>query len=68
LPESGAAWIETLEETRRVEDKLNTVVVEALTDAGIEMPYPQVDVNLKGGPLHAGDSEVIWPVSTEERR
>jgi small-conductance mechanosensitive channel len=68
LPESGAVWIETLEETRRVEDKLNTVVVEALTDAGIEMPYPQVYVNLKGGPLHAGDSEVIWPVSTEERR
>lgn len=52
-------WIETFEETRRVEDKLNTVVVEALTEAGIEMPYPTYDVNLKGGLLHVGDREVV---------
>lgn len=48
-----------MEEAHRVEDKLNTAVVEALTQAGIEMPYPRYDVDLKGGLLHVGDREVV---------
>ena len=51
-------WIETYEETRRIIDKLNTVIVEALTEANVEMPYPQLDVHLHQQP-NPMDSENI---------
>ena len=34
-------WIEHYVETRRVIDKLNTVVYQALNEAGIGIPFPQ---------------------------
>lgn len=52
-------WIETYEETRRIIDKLNTVVVQALTEANIEMPYPQLDVHLIHQQPNPIDSEHI---------
>jgi small-conductance mechanosensitive channel len=33
-------WIEHYVETRRIMDKLNTCLLEALTEAGIDMPFP----------------------------
>ena len=33
-------WIESYEDTRRVIDRVNTALQEALDAAGIEMPYP----------------------------
>ncbi len=39
-------WIETYEETRRTIDKLNTVIYKALSEAGMEIPFPQRVVHL----------------------
>lgn len=39
-------WIEHYVETRRIIDKMNTVLYQALNEAGIVMPMPQRDVRL----------------------
>ena len=39
-------WIEHYVETRRIIDKMNTVLYRALNEAGIEIPFPQRDVRL----------------------
>jgi small-conductance mechanosensitive channel len=38
-------WIETYVDTRRMFDKVNTAVYHALSEAGIEIPFPQVDIH-----------------------
>ena len=40
-------WIESYEDTRRVIDRVNTALQEALDAAGIEMPYPTHVSNLQ---------------------
>jgi small-conductance mechanosensitive channel len=42
-------WIESYEDTRRVYDKVNTALQQALDEAGIESPYQTFDINLKLG-------------------
>jgi small-conductance mechanosensitive channel len=42
-------WIESYEDTRRVYDKVNTALQQALDEAGIESPYHTFDINLKLG-------------------
>ncbi len=42
-------WIEHYVETRRVIDKLNTAIYKALTEAGIEIPFPQRVVRVHNG-------------------
>ncbi|MEN8241527.1 MAG: mechanosensitive ion channel domain-containing protein, partial [Chloroflexota bacterium] len=37
-------WIETYVDTRRMFDKVNTAVYHALTQAEIEVPFPQIDI------------------------
>ncbi|MBS3752232.1 MAG: mechanosensitive ion channel family protein [Anaerolineales bacterium] len=37
-------WIENYVETRRILDKLNSCLYDALTDAGIDLPYPTYTV------------------------
>ncbi len=39
-------WIEHYVETRRIMDKLNTALYQALNEADIEIPFPQRDVRL----------------------
>jgi MscS family membrane protein len=39
-------WIESYAETRRMYDKVNTAVYNALNAANIEIPFPQADMNL----------------------
>ncbi len=39
-------WIEHYVETRRIIDKMNTVLYQALNEASIEIPFPQRDVHL----------------------
>lgn len=39
-------WIEHYVETRRIIDKMNTVLYHALNEAGIEIPFPQRDLHL----------------------
>jgi MscS family membrane protein len=39
-------WIEHYMETRRVVDKMNTALYQALNEAGIVIPFPQRDVHL----------------------
>lgn len=39
-------WIEHFIETRRVVDKMNTALYQALNEAGIVIPFPQRDVHL----------------------
>jgi small-conductance mechanosensitive channel len=34
-------WIQSYEDARRIIDRVNTAVFKALTDRGIEIPYPQ---------------------------
>jgi small-conductance mechanosensitive channel len=37
-------WIETYVDTRRMFDKVNTAVYHALEEAGIEIPFPAIDI------------------------
>lgn len=39
-------WIQDFVETRRIVDKMNTVLYQALNEAGIVIPFPQRDVHL----------------------
>ncbi len=39
-------WIEDYVETRRIVDKMNTALYQALHEAGIEIPFPQRDLHL----------------------
>lgn len=43
-------WINSYVDTRRMFDKVNTAVYKALSEAGIEIPYPQRDVHHKFDP------------------
>lgn len=38
-------WLESYEDTRRMFDRVNTALYNALTQAGIELPYPQMDIH-----------------------
>jgi small-conductance mechanosensitive channel len=38
-------WLDTYYDARRMFDKVNTALFYALTEAGIEMPYPQLEVH-----------------------
>lgn len=40
-------WIEDYVETRRVMDKMNSVLYRALNEAAIEIPFPRRDVHLR---------------------
>ncbi len=40
-------WLDSYVDTRRMFDKVNTAMYDALNEAGIEMPYPQRVVSLK---------------------
>ncbi|MBC8505129.1 MAG: mechanosensitive ion channel family protein [Anaerolineales bacterium] len=40
-------WLDSFVDTRRMFDLVNTAVYNALNTAGIEMPYPQMDVHHK---------------------
>ena len=50
-------WIEHYVETRRVIDKLNTVIYKALAEAGVEIPYPQRVLHVQNG-LHLKGASV----------
>jgi small-conductance mechanosensitive channel len=43
-------WLESYVDTRRMFDKVNTAIYNALEEAGIESPFPQQDVNFKINP------------------
>jgi MscS family membrane protein len=49
-------WIESYVDTRRMFDRVNTAIYNALNKAGIVMPSPQLDVHHKVDP---GDAEQI---------
>lgn len=40
-------WIESYQDTRRMFDRVNTAIYNALKEAGIEIPFPQRDVHHK---------------------
>jgi small-conductance mechanosensitive channel len=40
-------WLDSYEDTRRMFDKVNTAMYNALNEAGIEIPFPQQDLNVK---------------------
>lgn len=40
-------WLESYVDTRRMFDRVNTALYNALQEAGIELPYPQLDVHHK---------------------
>ncbi len=40
-------WIESYVDTRRMFDKVNTKLKEALTDAGVEMPFTTYNINIR---------------------
>ena len=42
-------WLDSYVDTRRMFDRVNTAIYNALNEAGIEMPNPQRDVNFKIG-------------------
>jgi len=46
-------WLDSYVDTRRMFDRVNTAVYNALNEAGIEMPFPQMDVHHK---IDSGDA------------
>ncbi len=40
-------WLDSYVETRRMFDRVNTAIYNALNQAGIEIAYPQLDVHHK---------------------
>jgi len=42
-------WLDSFVDTRRMFDRVNTELYRALSEAGIEIPYPTVDVNYRVG-------------------
>lgn len=42
-------WIDSYVDTRRIFDRVNTALYNALNEAGIEIPFPQVGVHLVEG-------------------
>lgn len=49
-------WLDSYWDTRRMFDKVNTAIYNALNEAGVAMPFPQVDVHHK---VDAEDAERI---------
>jgi small-conductance mechanosensitive channel len=49
-------WIESYVDTRRMFDQVNTAIYEALAEAGIEIPNPQLDVHLTQPVPQAGSA------------
>ncbi|HSM70800.1 MAG TPA: hypothetical protein VK851_04595, partial [Anaerolineales bacterium] len=43
-------WLDSYVDTRRMFDSVNTAVYRALNEAGIEIPFPQREVIIKGAP------------------
>jgi len=43
-------WLESYVDTRRMFDRVNTALYKALEEAGIELPFPQLDVHHKIDP------------------
>ncbi len=53
-------WLDSYVDTRRMFDKVNTAIYDALNQAGIEMPYPQMDVHHKVSASDVGNiSDVL---------
>jgi small-conductance mechanosensitive channel len=46
-------WIESYVDTRRMFDRVNTALEKSLAKAGIDMPFPTQDVNIKFDPAAA---------------
>ncbi len=44
-------WIESYVDTRRMFNRVNTALYNALNEAGIEIPCPQLDVHVKAAPV-----------------
>jgi MscS family membrane protein len=42
-------WLESYVDTRRMFDRVNTALYKSLQKAGIELPFPQLDVHVKEG-------------------
>jgi small-conductance mechanosensitive channel len=55
-------WIESYVDTRRMFDNVNTSLYEALTQAGVSLPYPQLEVR------HYLDPERITDIIQRVRR
>ncbi|HSM70590.1 MAG TPA: mechanosensitive ion channel domain-containing protein, partial [Anaerolineales bacterium] len=43
-------WLDSYVDTRRMFDSVNTAVYQALNEAGIDIPFPQREVIIKGAP------------------
>ena len=54
-------WIKSYEDTRRVYDRVNTALQNALDEAGIDMPFITYDVNLNPSP-----GELVQPSQEKE--
>jgi small-conductance mechanosensitive channel len=54
-------WIESYVDTRRIYDRVNTALQNALDEAGIDMPFITYTVNLKTSP-----EEVMKPNKNQE--
>ncbi len=56
-------WIGTYEDKRRIFDRVNTALQEALDDAGIERPFPTQEIKLK---IEKDDKEEMKSIHPQE--
>jgi small-conductance mechanosensitive channel len=54
-------WIKSYEDTRRIYDRVNTALQNALDEAGVDMPFITYDVNLR-----TGSDELEQPAQEDE--
>jgi len=60
-------WLESYIDTRRMFDRVNTAIYNALEAAGIEMPFPQQDVHHKIDPADAGQiAQILGPSQSRQ--
>ena len=51
-------WLESYVDTRRMFDRVNSALYDALNAAGIEIPYPQLDIRRRSDSGNAIQAEI----------
>ena len=59
-------WIHSYVDTRRMFDRVNTALQNALDEAGIECPFSTMDINIRNMPGEAKNDDAVDEVEKPE--